>query len=307
MAKRRKSRAERAGDWLSDRAVRLLIGAALRLPYERRLALVGWAMRRVVAPAAGYRARALANLAHVFPEMPLADRRRIAEGVAENVGRTLIENYSTAEFTARMAKLQVQGPGLAALKAAQAAGQPVILVTGHFGNYEAARAALVARGYEIGGLYRPMKNVYFNDHYVKTMEAFGGPVFAQGRRGTAGFVRHLRAGGMLVLLFDQHVRNEPVLDFLGQPARTPTSSADLAKRYGALLLPFYATRAEDGVSFIVELEAPVPHGGSEAMMQALNDGLAARVRARPEQWFWFHNRWKGAGDGPGKKKPKKAR
>ena len=51
----------------------------------------------------------------------------------------------------------------------------------------------------------------------------------------------------------------------------------------------------------------MPHGAPEAMMQALNDGLAARVRARPEQWFWFHNRWKGAGDGPGKKKPKTPR
>ncbi len=307
MARRGKSKAEKAGDWLSDLAVRLLIGAALRLPYERRLALVGWAMRRVVAPLAGYRARALANLAYVFPQMPLAERRRIAQGVAENVGRTLIENYSTEEFTARMARLPLQGEGVAALEAARAAGQPVILVTGHFGNYEAGRAALVARGHDIGGLYRPMKNIYFNDHYVKTMQAFGGPVFAQGRRGTAGFVRHLRAGGMLVLLFDQHVRNEPVLDFLGKPARTPTSSADLARRYGALLLPFYATRAEDGVGFTVELEAPVPHGPPEAMMQALNDGLAARVRARPEQWFWFHNRWKGAGEGPGKKPPRQPR
>ncbi|AMY68936.1 putative lipid A biosynthesis lauroyl acyltransferase [Frigidibacter mobilis] len=109
MARRRKSRAETAGDWLSDRAVRLLIGSALRLPYARRLALVGWAMRRVVAPLAGYRARALANLAHVFPNMSLAERRRIATAVAENVGRTLIENYSGTEFTTRMAQLPLQG------------------------------------------------------------------------------------------------------------------------------------------------------------------------------------------------------
>jgi len=28
------------------------------------------------------------------------------------------------------------------------------------------------------------------------------------------------------------------------------------------------------------------------MTQAMNDSLAARVRAAPEQWFWIHNRWK---------------
>ena len=283
---------QRLGDWLSDRFARAALGLAMRLPYARRLAFMAWLMRRIVAPLAGYRARALENLARVFPGMPAAERRRIANAVAGNVGRSLIENYSTAEFTARMAGIAPEGPGLAALEAARAEGRPVILVTGHFGNYEAARASLVARGYPVGGLYRPMKNAYFNEHYVRTMQAFGGPVFAQGRRGTGGFVRHLKSGGMLVLLFDQHVRGGPVLDFLGLPAHTPTSTAELAARYGAALIPFYATRQPDGLSFRIEIGAPVKGDSPEAVMQILNDDLAARIRARPEQWFWYHRRWK---------------
>lgn len=294
-----RSRARQAVDFLSDRVLRGLIALALRLPYGLRLRLMGWLMRHVLAPLAGYRGRALANLAFVFPQMPAPRRRAIAASLAENVGRSLIENYSTADFLARMAQIAPQGPGLAALEKAQAEGRPVLLVTGHYGNYEAARAALVARGYRIGGLYRPMKNAGFNSHYKRTMEAFGGPVFAQGRKGTGGFVRHLKAGGMLVLLFDQDVRGEPVLDFLGKPARTPVSSAELALRYGADLIPFYATRNADGESFTIEIDAPIPHSTPEAMMQALNDGLARRVTAHPAQWFWYHNRWKATPGAPG--------
>lgn len=282
----------KAQHYLSNAVVVGIIKLALTLPYNTRIRLVGRLMQHVIGPLAGYRKRAWDNLAMIWPEMPLARRRHIASACLNNVGRSFIENYSARDFPQRMAQNTPVGPGVSALEAAAAAGKPVILVTGHFGNYEATRAALVARGYHIGGLYRNMKNPYFNAHYVKTMQAFGGPVFAQGRRGTAGFVRHLKEGGHLVLLFDQHVFGAPPLDFLGQPANTALSAAELALRYGADLIPFYGIRQPDGVTFETVLEAPIAHSDASAMTQALNDSLSARVATNPEQWFWVHRRWR---------------
>lgn len=280
-------------DFFTNALIVGIIRLALALPYAARVRFVGWVVEHLIGPLAGYRRRALHNLALIFPELSVAKRNAIARQCLNNVGRTFIENYSARDFPARMAQVAPQGPGAAPLKQAVADKRPVILVTGHFGNYEATRAALVAKGYDIGGLYRDMRNPYFNAHYVKTMEAFGGPVFPQGRKGTAGFVRHLRGGGQLVLLFDQHVYAAPVLDFLGQPARTAVSAAELALRYDALLIPFYGIRQADGLSFETVLEAPVPHSDPATMTQALNNSLAARVRAAPEQWFWVHRRWRG--------------
>ncbi len=283
-----------AGHFLVNLAARGLIGLALALPYAWRVRFVGWLMRRVIGPLAGYRQRALANLALVWPDRPLSEREAIAEAALDNAGRTLIENYSTRAFTARAAGIEPEGPGYAALIAARNDKRPVILVSGHFGNYEAARAALVARGFQIGGLYRNLSNRYFNAHYVKTMEAFGGPVFPQGRTGTAGFVRHLKEGGQLVLLFDQDVASGVALPFLGHPARTALSAASLALRLKAELIPFYATRQPDGLGFQVTLDAPVPHSDPETMMRTVTRSLEARVLAHPGQWFWIHRRWKGA-------------
>ena len=282
----------RAGHYLTNAFIVGLIRLALVLPYKARIAFVGWVVQHVIGPVAGYRARALENLAMIWPQMPQERRAEIASKCLNNVGRSFIENYSARDFPKRMAKNTPTGAGVAALEKAAEQGKPVILVTGHYGNYEAMRACLVARGYDIGGLYRNMKNPYFNAHYVQTMEAFGGPVFPQGRRGTAGFVRHLKDGGQLVLLFDQHVFGAPALDFLGQPANTALSAAELALRYDALLIPFYGIRQADGVSFDTVLEAPVPHSDAVAMTQALNDSLTARVKADPEQWFWVHRRWR---------------
>jgi KDO2-lipid IV(A) lauroyltransferase len=282
----------RAGHYLTNALIVGLIRFALLIPYRARLGFVGWIVQHLIGPVSGYRARALENLAMIWPQMTAQRKDEIVAGCLNNVGRSFIENYSAKDFPARMAKNTPQGPGLTALEDAAAKGQPVILVTGHFGNYEAARACLVARGYDIGGLYRDMKNPYFNAHYVKTMEAFGGPVFPQGRRGTAGFVRHLKSGGQLVLLFDQHVFGAPPLDFLGEPANTALSAAELALRYDALLIPFYGIRRPDGISFDAVLEAPVPHSDAMTMTQSLNDSLAARIKAHPEQWFWVHRRWR---------------
>ncbi|WP_137111972.1 lysophospholipid acyltransferase family protein [Rhodobacter sp. SY28-1] len=283
----------RPDHFLVNLAARGLIGLALALPYAWRVAFVGWLMRRVIGPLAGYDARARENLALVWPDRPEAERAAIAQGSLDNAGRTLIENYSTRPFTARATAIEPQGPGYAALIAARNSGRPVILVSGHFGNYEAARAALVARGFDIGGLYRNLSNRYFNAHYVQTMQAFGGPVFPQGRAGTAGFVRHLKAGGQLVLLFDQDVPGAPALPFLGHPARTALSAAELALRLKADLIPFFATRQSDGLSFTVELDAPVPHSDAEEMTLEITRALERRVLANPGQWFWIHRRWKG--------------
>ncbi len=279
-------------NFLANIVIMGLLRLALSLPYRTRVRFMGWLIEKVIGPLAGYRRRARNQMATIWPDMPEKERDRIALGCLNNAGRATIENFSSAEFLERMRQVSPTGPGVAALRQASDEGRPVVLVTGHFGNYEATRAALVAQGFDIGGLYRNMKNPYFNAHYVKTMEAFGGPVFPQGRKGTSGFVRHLRAGGQLVLLFDQHVDGAPVLDFLGQPAHTAVSAAELALRYDSLLIPFYSIRQPDGLSFECVLEAPVPHSDPQTMTQAINDSLAEQIRAHPEQWYWVHKRWR---------------
>lgn len=279
-------------DWLSDRILRGLIGTALALPWDRRLRLMGAAARRVVGPLAGYRRRALTHLALLYPEMSAARRRALAAEVLDNFGRTLIENYSGPEFAERLADAKVTGTGLAALAEAQARGRPVIFFTGHFGNHEAPRHVLHRLGYQVGGLYRPMRNPFFNSHYVQTLAAVSGPVFPRGRRGTTGFVRLLKTGGMVTILFDVHDGHGVAMNFLGRPALTATTLAELALRYDAVVIPYFGIRQPDGTSFEVAFEAPIPHGPPLDMMRAATDRLEARIAAHPGQWFWIHRRWK---------------
>jgi KDO2-lipid IV(A) lauroyltransferase len=105
-------------------------------------------------------------------------------------------------------------------------------------------------------------------------------------------VRFLRSGGMLGLLMDQHMGAGEELQFMGRPAMTALSAADLALKYGALVVPTYAVRRPGGLDFDIIIEQPIPHGTPQAMTQAINDSLDRLVRAHPDQWFWIHRRWK---------------
>lgn len=269
-----------------------MIWACLRLPWTARSALMGKIIEHVVAPLAGYRKRAIANLDHVWPDMPDAEKLRIANAVSNNAGRTMIENYDVAGLRHRMHGTPVHGPGLKIAQEARDAGTPVLFVTGHFGNFEAPRAALVARGFQIGGLYRPMTNSYFNDHYAENMHALSGPVFAQGRRGTMGLLKHIRQGGMGVLLFDIYDSTGEIMDFMGKPAPTVTSAAEIALKTGALLIPFFGRRLPNGVDFDITFEEPIEHGDPIDMTKEMSKRLEAQVTQYPEQWFWIHRRWK---------------
>jgi KDO2-lipid IV(A) lauroyltransferase len=278
-------------DWTVDRFARGLLWTAFRLPYARRVPMMGAVFRRL-GSVTGFQARAEEQLAYIHPDMPADTRSRIARGVLDNFGRVLIENYSTGDQLDRARRWEPAGEGLAACEAARDAGRAILFVSGHFGNYQAARAAMNVRGYQMGGLYRLMNNPYANAHYVASVEGVGGRAFPRDRRGLAGFVRVLRDGGQGAILIDQYFADGVQLDFLGKPAPTALSAGEMALKYDALLVPIYAERLKNGLDFAVTVEAPIPHTDARTMTQALNDSLAARIRARPEQWFWVHRRWK---------------
>ncbi|MCX7889591.1 MAG: lauroyl acyltransferase [Rhodobacteraceae bacterium] len=278
--------------------LRLVFGALLVLPYRARIRLAGWTMAHVLVPLSGNGRVMLRNLSLAYPESPPEALRPIARAAADNIGRTIAEMWSGPAFVARVRDIVPEGPGVAALAAARAEGRPVILAGAHVGNYDAARAALIAQGYRVGGLFQPMADPAFNRAYVRRIEALGRPLFPRGREGMTEMIRFLRAGGMLIIMTDLAVRHGPPLRFFGRRAHTATTAADLALRYGADLIPFYGLRREDGLTFRIVIGAPVGRASPQEMMQALNDDVEAVVRAHPGQWLWVHRRWKAPRSGP---------
>jgi KDO2-lipid IV(A) lauroyltransferase len=270
----------------------VLLAILLRLPYRRRVVFAGWVMAHVLGPVAGYRRRAETNLAMVWPDMPARQRRQIARGCCDNFGRSLAESFSGPDFAAHVAAAPIRGPGLALAQVALASGRPVIFLACHFGSHLAPRQAIALAGIPLASVYRPMSSERFNRRYVQLLDYATGPNLPKGTGGSRGFVRQLRSGGACGIMFDVHTSDGTALPYLGHPAMTSLSPAEMALRYDALIVPCFAIRQPDGLTLDLVFEAPITATDPVTMMTEATRRLEAQVHANPEQWFWVHRRWK---------------
>ncbi|RMF39419.1 MAG: lauroyl acyltransferase [Alphaproteobacteria bacterium] len=262
------------------------------LPRARRIALAG-RLGRMLIPNLPMTARRIsANLDRIWPGLERERRRAIARGVGDNFGRTIIEYFLMDDLARQPDLVSATGAGLAAIRQARDEGRGAVLVSAHFGNWEAIRLALQADGIPCAMIYRAFNNRPFDAYVRAKMEHAGTPVLTKGRQGMRALVGHVAKGGVALILVDQKQTGAPALPFLGQPAETSLAAASLASRLGVPLIPAFATRQNDGRRFAVEFETPVSDGPPEARMAQVNARISARIEARPEQWFWLHRRWR---------------
>jgi len=225
--------------------------------------------------------------------MPPAERMDLCRRIGRNMGQTLFEIYHCAEFQTLEDRFTTSGPGLAALEEARAQGKGAIIVSGHFGQWEAIRAVLKARGMETGAVYRPQSNRHYQRRLLAGIEAGGKPILPTGRHGTKALVSHLRSGGFIAILLDEKSRDGIWMPFLGHEALTSVAAARLALKYDLPMVPAFGTRVGKTSHFTVEFEAPIAHSDSLTMTQEFNDGLSARIIENPDQWYWMLRRWQG--------------
>lgn len=281
---------KRLGYILQAIFIRASLGIAGLFPLRWRTRFVGAITMGAVSIAPPLRRRAMENLALIYPEMSARQRRSMTRKIARNIGATLTEILFNEDFAPIARNYPIKGPGLAALTEARAQGKGAIILSGHFGQWEVIRHALMARGLETGAIYRPNNNPYYEPLFRAGIELSGKPIIAKGFAGNRQMLKHIKGGGFLAILPDQYVNDGEMLTFLGQPAVTSLAAAELALRYDVPLVPIFAPRNKDGI--LATLEAPIPHTTPAEMMQEFNDRLGAWVRAHPTQWYWVHQRWK---------------
>ena len=138
----------------------------------------------------------------------------IARSVNRNIGRTIFELFSPDDFSNFAIKATVTGPGFEEIQTAKKSNRPIILVSGHYGNYDVVRANLKSKGIEVGALYKPMQNIYFNKIYLEKISRISSPLFPRGRDGMSKMIRYLKKGNCIAILFDQVMgKGEPLKFF----------------------------------------------------------------------------------------------
>jgi KDO2-lipid IV(A) lauroyltransferase len=255
--------------------------------FGRSLGWVAWTFSRRDRP------RALEHLALAFPELPAAERQRIARAAYLHLGMTLGEVLWLFTRDCAAVTRHVATVGLEAVEALQAAGRPILFITGHCGNWELLAASwscrrpvtVVARVLEEPPLQRLVSGF---------RARFGTRALERGEPGAPReLLRILRQGHPLAMLIDQDTQVEGVwVPFFGRPAFTAIGPARLARRRNIAVVPVFAERLPDGshlARFEPALELPEDDVEATALM---TQAIEAHIRRVPEQWVWMHQRWR---------------
>jgi KDO2-lipid IV(A) lauroyltransferase len=256
--------------------------------WGRALGRLGWALAR------RDRRRTLDHLAIAFPDADPGQRRRLARASFQHFGCMLAEALWVANRGPEEILSRVRFEGWAEIDRARAAGRPLLIVTGHCGNWELLAAALNVRGLGMAVVARELDDPGLNARLLGLRERFGTRTILRGTPGAARqLLRTLRAGGALGMLIDQDTKVEGVwVDFFGRPAYTPVGAADMAIRLGATVLPTFIERQADG-SHRAHVEPPlVIPADPVAATAAMTATIEAQIRRVPEQWVWLHRRWR---------------
>lgn len=293
-------------DRVSASAVALAEPEQIAVPLSGRIIFHCFPLRRRVV---------LDNLRRVFgATVPEQEIRRIAQAHYAHLWRLVGEFIVFPWLSAaqRAARAWVENPET--VIAAHARGKGVIVVTGHFGNWEVSTAAGIASFPQAKGKFyfvrRPFKPQWLDAVIIRRFRQAGFGVLPKSGSLDA-ILERLAAGDIIVFPFDQHAgpKDGVRVEFFGHAAGTFRSVALIAQASGAPVLPASSWRGPDG-RHVLRFEDPLElveraDVGEEirANTRLFNASLERMILRHPEQWWWVHRRWK---EWPAKK-PKTAR
>lgn len=271
---------------------------------ERRTTEVPWFGKWLYHLLPYRRGVVLGNLRRVFGEvLPEPEILKLAQAYYAHYVRFLIEFIRLPFMSAEQRRRFVRVENLESPVKAHQQGKGILLLTGHFGNFEVATVGGIGQFPQYRGLLhfvrRPLKPKLLNDFVTRRFQRAGFGTLA--KRGSLDRILELLAGGAIVVyVFDQHAgrRDGVVVDFFGHPAGTFKSVALIALATGAPVIPAASWREPDG-SHVLRFEEPLPliecEDTGEAIRRntrAYNAAIERMLVRHPEQWIWMHRRWK---------------
>lgn len=242
------------------------------------------------------RETAMSNLLLAFPEMPESDRRDLTKKTFEHFGICTADFLSSGAWTKEYLDETTEIHGLENLVEALALNKGVIVVTGHFGNWERVNLWSGFHGYPLHVVVRTANDEGV-DKLVNDLRGRTGTGVIPRGNATRSIIQKLRMNEIVGIVPDQN-SDEVFIPFFGKPAGTVLGPGVLHERTGAPVLPVSCIRRGVGLyKLIVYPPLPSPSGydvKGEGLMRALNDWLESAIREHPEQWLWFHDRWRNA-------------
>jgi KDO2-lipid IV(A) lauroyltransferase len=270
-------------------------------PVDDNLRTARWLGDAMFAVDRKHRDRALGNLRRSFPDMPEPVRRRVARRSMQQLFMLFIEIL----FTTRLVRIDTWVDYCEldnfreTLNLLLEPGKGVIMLTGHYGNWEILGYMLATLGFETTSIARPLDNPYVNEWIMGIRERRGQKIIDK-KGATDEVTAVLDRGGAVGFIADQNAGPKGIfVDFFGRKASTYKSIGLLAMQYKVPVVIGYARRIGDRFRFRIAAQDVIfPKDWENEpdplryITQRYTKGIEDFVVGDPGQYLWVHRRWK---------------
>ncbi len=248
---------------------------------------------------ARHRRIARRNLRFAYPEWPLDKINRISRKTFQNMGITLLEICQMTYFSKEDILQKVRIKGKENLLNTIKSHRGIIMISAHIGNWEMCSLFLscyMQKSVVVVAQNQPD----IIERIIHKLRTSTGNTIISKKGAMIKLVRTLRKGKMTGLLIDQGTSRREGVDvtFFGHKTNATYAASLLAARYNCPVLPVYCIRESDAkLTVVVEPilrlhKTDDVRADLQTNTQIMTDSVEKAIRLYPEQWLWFHKRWK---------------
>ncbi len=229
------------------------------------------------------------NIKTAFPHLKHNQVEKILQNTYLNFCHNFVELVS---FPNSYKNIQVLVKGEKILQSFLKQRKGIVFITGHFGAWEIL-GQWVARNVPLFvGVAQKQKNKGAHNFFINQRELAGTKHIIRGKS-VKEMYKVLSNNGLLGLVSDQDAKSKGVfVDFFGTPASTPKGAALFHINTRAPLLLGVCFK-ENFQKYHIHFKAINTKNKSlEEITQEYTSQLEFYIKQYPDQYFWFHRRWK---------------
>lgn len=248
----------------------------------------------------------MANINQVFADkLTEKQKKHLAKAFYSHLATSMREALQLRFMSEKTLRERVEVRGHERMMQIAAEQRGVLVLTGHFGNWEFAPIGGILNFKEFQGQFhfirrtlgnKTIERILFNRYYQAGLNVI------PKKNSLQQVCDALEQNHAVVFVLDQHAslvnRDGVAAEFFGKKAGTYRSLASFARHTGVPVVPAAGYRLPDG-RHVLEFHEPIYWQDYDSTQESIyrntlayNQALERIILAHPEQWMWLHKRWK---------------